>query len=76
MTPHVSASQLRERLVAVEPRGGRSTVRQQRIRELLPTTRPAADDSLELGMHRDVRQLSGSGRQSGAMELDAQLSPG
>jgi hypothetical protein len=27
-------------------------------------------------MHRDVRQLSGPKRQTGAMELDAQLSPG
>src|SRR6188508_1146979 len=76
MTSHISASQLRESLVAVEPRGGRSTSRQERISGLLPTARPATDDSLELGMHRDVRQLSGPKRQTGAMELDAQLSPG
>jgi hypothetical protein len=76
VAPEVPASQLGHRLIPLEPRRGGGPIGKQGVGWLLAAARAAADQSLELGIHRDVRQLPGSVRYSGALEMSAELATG
>src|SRR5262245_27317880 len=52
----IAACELRNRIVARTLPGHRTPLVEQRVGELLPATRAAADHGVELGLHDDVRQ--------------------
>src|SRR5688572_11702492 len=74
VAPEIPSSQFGERLIAGQGPGIRSPIRQQRVGGLFASPRAAANHSRQFGVHRDVRQLSRLTRESGSLEVSAELS--
>ena len=76
MTAHVAPRQLDHGRGAIERPRRRDAVVQQRVGELLPAPRSAADHGLELGVHHDVGEAQPAGADPAARERRGELRPG